>query len=127
MLPTVWWAIPVPRNGRWLRFSAVLRTDFQSKYLFTASLRRDGSSKLAHHWGTMPAFSAGWRISAEPFMQRFKAIEDLKIRAGWGKNGNQEGIPNYARYGLVSDLPAGRPPIRCRARPLCKPPTETPT
>lgn len=35
-------------------------------------------------------------------MQRFKAIEDLKIRAGWGKNGNQEGIPNYARYGLVS-------------------------
>lgn len=76
--------------------------DFQSKYLFTASLRRDGSSKLAQHWGTMPAFSAGWRISAEPFMQRFKAIEDLKIRAGWGKNGNQEGIPNYARYGLVS-------------------------
>lgn len=76
--------------------------DYQSKYLFTASLRHDGSSKLAHHWGTMPAFSAGWRISAEPFMEKFKAIEDLKVRVGWGKNGNQEGIPNYARYGLVS-------------------------
>lgn len=76
--------------------------DYKSKYLLTASLRRDGSSKLAHHWGTMPSVSVGWRISAEPFMQNFKAIYDLKLRAGWGKNGNQEGIPNYARYGLVS-------------------------
>lgn len=76
--------------------------DYQSKYLFTASVRRDGSSKLAHHWGTLPSFSAGWRISAEPFMRNIEAIEDMKIRVGWGKNGNQEGIPNYARYGLVS-------------------------
>jgi TonB-linked SusC/RagA family outer membrane protein len=76
--------------------------DYQSKYLFTASVRRDGSSKLTQHWGTLPSFSAGWRISAEPFMKDVKVIEDLKIRAGWGKNGNQEGIPNYARYGLVS-------------------------
>jgi TonB-dependent starch-binding outer membrane protein SusC len=76
--------------------------DYKSKYLLTASVRRDGSSKLAHHWGTMPSVSVGWRISAEPFMKDFKAIYDLKLRAGWGKNGNQEGIPNYARYGLVS-------------------------
>lgn len=76
--------------------------DYQSKYLLTASVRRDGSSKLAQHWGTMPSFSVGWRISAEPFMQDFMAIYDLKLRAGWGKNGNQEGIPNYARYGLVN-------------------------
>jgi len=76
--------------------------DFDSKYLFTATLRRDGSSKLAHHWGTMPSFSAGWRLSAEPFMQDLKIINDLKIRAGWGQNGNQEGIPNYAQYGLIS-------------------------
>ncbi len=76
--------------------------DFKSKYLVTASVRRDGSSKLAHHWGTMPSFSVGWRISAEPFMQNFTGIYDMKLRAGWGKNGNQEGIPNYARYGLVN-------------------------
>lgn len=76
--------------------------DYESKYLFTATVRRDGSSKLAHHWGTMPSFSAGWRISAEPFMQRLDFIYDLKLRAGWGRNGNQEGIPNYARYGLIS-------------------------
>lgn len=76
--------------------------DFKGKYLLTASLRRDGSSKLAQHWGTMPSFSAGWRISSEPFMAHLEQINDLKIRAGWGKNGNQEGIPNYARYGLIS-------------------------
>lgn len=76
--------------------------DYESRYLFTATMRRDGSSKLAHHWGNMPSFSAGWRISAEPFMQGIDFIYDLKLRAGWGKNGNQEGIPNYARYGLVS-------------------------
>lgn len=76
--------------------------DYESKYLLTATVRRDGSSKLAHHWGTMPSFSAGWRISAEPFMQGLDFIYDMKLRAGWGKNGNQEGIPNYARYGLVS-------------------------
>lgn len=76
--------------------------DYRSKYLLTASLRRDGSSKLANPWGTMPSVSLGWRISAEPFMQSIDAIYDLKLRVGWGKNGNQEGIPNYARYGLVS-------------------------
>lgn len=76
--------------------------DYLSKYYLTMSLRRDGSSKLAQHWGTMPSFSAGWRISAEPFMKNLSFITDLKLRGGWGKNGNQEGIPNYARYGLIS-------------------------
>lgn len=83
-------------------FFGRVQYDFDSKYLFTATVRRDGSSKLAHHWGTMPSFSAGWRISAEPFMQNVDVINDMKIRAGWGKNGNQEGIPNYARYGLIN-------------------------
>ncbi len=76
--------------------------DYKSKYLLTATLRRDGSSKLANPWGTMPSFSVGWRISEEPFMDRFAGIYDMKIRVGWGKNGNQEGISNYAKYGLVS-------------------------
>lgn len=76
--------------------------DYNSKYYLTLSIRHDGSSKLAHPWGTMPSFSAGWRISSEKFMQGINFINDLKIRGGWGKNGNQEGIPNYSRYGLVS-------------------------
>jgi len=75
--------------------------DFSSKYYLTVTVRRDGSSKLAHQWGTMPSFSAGWRISSENFMKNITFIDDLKIRGGWGKNGNQEGIPNYARYGLI--------------------------
>ncbi len=75
--------------------------DYSSKYYLTVSLRQDGSSKLAHKWGTMPSFSAGWRISSEEFMKGLTLIDDLKIRGGWGKNGNQEGIPNYAQYGLI--------------------------
>jgi TonB-linked SusC/RagA family outer membrane protein len=76
--------------------------NYKSTYYLTMSIRRDGSSKLAHHWGTMPSFSAGWRVSSEPFMQGLDWIDDLKLRGGWGKNGNQEGISNYARYGLIS-------------------------
>jgi TonB-linked SusC/RagA family outer membrane protein len=74
--------------------------DYDGKYLFTATLRRDGSSRFApgRQWGTFPSMSAGWRISAEPFMQSVSAINDLKLRVGWGKNGNQEGINNYASY-----------------------------
>ncbi|MBL7807249.1 MAG: SusC/RagA family TonB-linked outer membrane protein, partial [Saprospiraceae bacterium] len=75
-------------------FFGRVQYDFDSRYLFTATLRRDGSSKLAHHWGTMPSVSAGWRISSEPFMEDLDFINDMKIRAGWGKNGNQEGISN---------------------------------
>lgn len=86
------------RRSNWALLSYFGRAtyDFQSKYLLTASFRRDGSSKLTNRWGNMPAFSAGWRISAEPFMQGIKHLDDLKIRAGWGKNGNQEGIDDYA-------------------------------
>lgn len=76
--------------------------DYSSRYYLTLSLREDGSSKLANPWGLMPAVSAGWRISGEKFMKSVEVINDLKLRAGWGKNGNQEGIPNYARYGLIT-------------------------
>ena len=76
--------------------------DFNSRYYLTVSLRSDGSSKLANQWGTMPSFSAGWRISSEKFMKKLTFIDDLKLRGGWGKNGNQEGISNYARFGLIT-------------------------
>lgn len=76
--------------------------DYNGKYYITASVRYDGSSKLANPWGLMPSFSAGWRVSSEKFMKGVDVINDLKLRGGWGKVGNQEGIPNYARYGLVN-------------------------
>jgi TonB-dependent starch-binding outer membrane protein SusC len=74
--------------------------DYEGKYLFTGTLRRDGSSRFSegNQWGTFPSASIGWRLSAEPFMSDISFIDDLKLRAGWGKNGNQEGINNYASY-----------------------------
>jgi TonB-dependent starch-binding outer membrane protein SusC len=81
-------------------FFARATYDFKSKYYLTATFREDGSSKLHHHWGSMPSFSAGWRISGEKFMSNINWIDDLKLRGGWGKNGNQEGISNYSAYGL---------------------------
>ena len=75
--------------------------NYSGKYYLTVTVRHDGSSKLAQSWGTMPSFSAGWRISSENFMKGIDVIDDLKIRGGWGKSGNQEGISNYAKYGLI--------------------------
>jgi TonB-linked SusC/RagA family outer membrane protein len=76
--------------------------NYQSKYLLTANFRADGSSKLApgHKWGYFPSFSAAWRISAEPFMHGLTAINDLKLRVGWGQAGNQSGIGDYQYRGL---------------------------
>lgn len=89
--------------GEWSVVSLFGRAmyDFDGKYLLTASIRRDGSSKLANRWGTMRSVSAGWRLSAEPFMQGVDVIDDLKLRVGFGENGNQDGIGNYVQYGLV--------------------------
>lgn len=79
--------------------------NFDSKYLVTANLRTDGSSKLHpdHRWGVFPSVSAAWRLSSESFMDDFGWIDDLKIRGGWGKTGNQSGIGDYAylqRYNI---------------------------
>jgi len=75
-----------------------LTYDFDGKYLFQANLRSDESSKFlpGNRTATFPSFSAGWRISREDFMQNVNLINDLKLRAGWGKNGNQEGIGSYS-------------------------------
>ncbi|GAA3926214.1 SusC/RagA family TonB-linked outer membrane protein [Chitinophaga oryziterrae] len=91
-------------ESQWFLMSYLGRVmyNYDSKYLVTANFRADGSSKLdkKHKWGYFPSVSAGWRISAEPFMKDVKEISDLKIRAGWGQNGNQEGLDPYAAYGL---------------------------
>lgn len=67
---------------------------FASKYLFEANLRRDGTSRFvgANQWSTFPSFSAGWRISQEEFFKQSSLgsnIAELKLRAGWGRLGNQ--------------------------------------
>ena len=69
---------------------------YDSKYLFEANIRRDGSSRFAsgNQWGTFPSFSGGWIISKEDFMKDANWINFLKLRASWGQLGN-ENIPNY--------------------------------
>ncbi|GHU89970.1 SusC/RagA family TonB-linked outer membrane protein [Bacteroidia bacterium] len=80
--------------------------NYESKYLLTANVRADGSSKLHpdHRWGTFPSFSAAWRISSEEFMSGFDWLDDMKIRGGWGQTGNQSGVGDYAyllRYNIT--------------------------
>lgn len=73
-----------------LSYFARLDYTYKDKYLFGATLRRDGVSKFVENvWGTFPSLSAGWRISEENFMQRISWIADLKIRGSWGVMGNQ--------------------------------------
>lgn len=79
--------------------------NFDDRYLITANVRLDGSSKLHpdHRWSTFPSFSAAWRMSQENFMRDIEWINDLKIRGGWGQTGNQSGIGDYSylqRYNI---------------------------
>ncbi len=70
---------------------------YKGRYMLSASLRADGSSKFAkgHKWGVFPSGSIGWRISQEDFMQNVNAISNLKIRASYGLTGNNR-IPQYS-------------------------------
>lgn len=69
---------------------------YAGKYLFEANIRRDGSSRFAQgkQWGTFPSFSAGWEITKEKFMENVKGLDFLKLRASWGRLGNQN-VSNY--------------------------------
>lgn len=69
---------------------------YDGKYLLTATLRRDGSSRFGNNnkWGTFPSFSAAWNVNEEDFLKNSSWIDQLKLRAGFGLLGNQN-IPNY--------------------------------
>ena len=79
-------------DAKLIAFFGRVSYDYDGKYLFTASLRHEGSSKFGanHKWGNFPAVSAGWRISQEKFMKNIKWISDLKIRGDYGVTGNQD-------------------------------------
>ena len=72
--------------------------NLDGKYYLTVNFRADGSSKLApgHRWGYFPSASAAWRISAEDFLSNAEWLSDLKLRVGWGQQGNQSGLDEYA-------------------------------
>lgn len=79
-------------DAKLIAFFGRVSYDFDGKYMFTASLRHEGSSKFGvdNKWGNFPAVSAGWRISQESFMKGIKWINDLKLRADYGVTGNQD-------------------------------------
>ncbi len=85
---------------------------YDDRYLFTGSVRMDGSSKFRDNgssifsgdnprWGTFPSFSLGWKLSNEAFLQDVNFISLLKLRFGWGQIGNERGATNYPTYSVV--------------------------
>ena len=99
-------------DSRGMSYFGRLNYDFAEKYMFTAIFRADGSSVFApgHRWGYFPSFSAGWVVSNEKFMQSTSDwLSFLKIRAGWGQNGNKsigafqyEAAFGYDAYSMYS-------------------------
>lgn len=74
---------------------ARLNYSFNGRYLLSATIRRDGTSRFAedNRWGNFPAFSAGWRVSQEPWFNADGVVSFLKINGGWGRLGNQNVSP----------------------------------
>lgn len=88
-----------------MSYFARVAYNYESKYLVTANMRMDGSSKLHpdHRWGAFPSVSAAWRLSGEEFLSDVEWLTDLKLRGGWGQTGNQSGVGDYAylqRYNI---------------------------
>ena len=70
---------------------------FDGKYLLTATVRRDASSRFSKdtRWGTFPSVALGWTLTEEPWLKDNKVVSNLKLRASYGVTGQQEGIGNY--------------------------------
>jgi iron complex outermembrane receptor protein len=92
------------KNDRTLvSFLGRVNYSFLSRYLFTASLRRDGSSVFGanNKWGDFPSASVGWQIDKEPFMANQSIFDELKLRGGYGVTGNQQGLGPQNSISLV--------------------------
>jgi len=79
---------------------------YDNRYLVTATVREDKSSRFAaaNNTGTFPSFSVGWRLTEEKFMQKSELFDDLKIRAGWGQSGNQFTGTNFSYLPALSSF-----------------------
>lgn len=85
-------------QAKLISFFARANYTLKDRYMLTATIRRDGSSRFGtnHKWGTFPSVSAAWRISEEAFMEDLQSwVANLKLRAGYGVTGNQSGIGEY--------------------------------
>lgn len=98
-------------TSRIVSFFGRLSYDYLNRYMVTASVRRDGSSRFGpdNEWGIFPAVTVGWRVSDLAFIQRRTRVSDLKLRVGWGITGNHDfgtlGSPRNLRATDIS-LPA---------------------
>ena len=82
--------------------------------MLTATVRHDGSSRFKDHWATFPSFALGWKINELPFLKSANWIDELKLRLGWGKTGQQEDIGDYnyfATYNVNTTNIDGRYPL----------------
>ncbi|MGV3642342.1 MAG: SusC/RagA family TonB-linked outer membrane protein [Adhaeribacter sp.] len=111
-LPTIQGGININRGGtnsgveEWALTSLLSRLtyNFKGKYLFTASIRSDGSSRFGseNRWGTFPSASVGWVVSDEAFLQGLPQVSLAKVRASFGVTGNNN-IGNYTQYALINN------------------------
>jgi TonB-linked SusC/RagA family outer membrane protein len=106
--PNIWGANDVTGGGGFSEETFVslftrLNYDYKDKYIFMASVRRDGSSKFApgNRYGIFPAVSAAWRITEESFMKSQNLFDELKLRLSYGVSGNDQ-IGNYAWQGRAN-------------------------
>ena len=109
-----------PSTGEWKQESYLVsffgRANYIAfdRYMLTATVRRDGSSRFKEHWATFPSVAFGWKINEEPIFKNVNWLSELKLRLGWGKTGQQDGIGNYnyfASYNVNTNNVDGRYPI----------------
>jgi TonB-dependent starch-binding outer membrane protein SusC len=93
--------------GKLIGFFGRVNYNFNNKYILSATLRHDGSSKFGanNKWGTFPSVSLAWNLTEEPFLSNVKSLNDLKLRVGYGTTGNQAGIGPYNSLALYSTGP----------------------
>lgn len=90
---------PYDERHTLLSYYGRINYTFNSRYLLTATMRRDGSSRFAkeNRWGSFPSVALAWRVASEDFFESIRPVmNDLKIRASYGVTGQQDGIANYA-------------------------------
>ena len=109
-----------PSFGEWEQESYLVsfygRANYSllNRYMLTGTVRYDGSSRFKEHWALFPSAAFGWVISEENFLKNAKNLDELKLRLGWGKTGQQDGIGNYnyfASYNVNINNVDGRYPI----------------
>jgi TonB-dependent starch-binding outer membrane protein SusC len=97
--------VPSSSVGTWglQSFLGRVNYNFKNKYLVTASIRADGSSRFGENnrYAYFPSGAVGWKISEEPFFGTNNVFNELKLRASYGLTGNQDGIGNYPAYSLL--------------------------